>query len=388
MSESSCRPTDVDALQDIVRSAAGGLRIVAGGTKTNLGRAVDADLTVDTAGLCGVVTYEPEELIIIVRPGTPLAEVEEMLAAEGQHLAFEPPHWGSRATLGGTVACGLSGPRRFQAGGLRDFVLGAEIVDGLGERVRAGGRVVKNVTGYDLPRVLCGSFGTLGILTEICLKLWPRPEHAETLIVYDQGTPAALAALLAWSRLPYEITGLAYQPANGHRRDRALLRLEGAEVAVAKQAASLRESIGRRADGTVQIEIVSGDASDAIWSNVRERPLPGGTDGQVWRYALPPASAPELIEALSDHGLEHFLVDWAGGLVWAQLSPAAPAASLHSLAVRCGGSAWRLAHDADDANPDAFTPMATVLARLNRNLKTCMDPQGRLNPGRMFPPRD
>ena len=385
MTEPVHRPTDVEALQEIVRRATGGLRIVGGDTKSALGSRAPTEATIDMTGLAGIVTYEPSELILIARPGTALAEVEELLAAEGQHLAFEPPHWGATATLGGTVACGLSGPRRFIAGALRDFVLGAQIVDGHGQCVRSGGRVVKNVTGYDVPRLLCGSFGTLGILTEVCLKLWPRPEQELTLIIHDQVRQTALDALLQWARFPFEITGLAYQPDDRQRGARTLLRLEGAERAVAQQSASVRETLGTATGSGTQVEIVEGSASAAIWCQVREQPVTSSEGSRRWRYTVPRTRASELIDELSELGLQQFLVDWAGGLVWATLPETADPLSLHALATDRGGSAWRLAGGPDDANRDAFTPMDPVLERLNRTLKTSMDPHGLLNPGRMLP---
>ncbi len=385
MTELVHRPTDIDTLQDIVRAVTGGLRITGGSTKSALGRSVNADATIDATGLRGIVTYEPAELILVARPGTPLSEVEKLLAAEGQHLAFEPPHWGPTATLGGTVACGLSGPRRFKAGALRDFVLGAQIVDGNGECTRSGGRVVKNVTGYDIPRLLCGSFGTLGILTEVCLKLWPRPEQAQTLIVHGQAPETGLAALLRWARSPYEITGLAYQPGDAQRRARTLLRLEGAERAVARQAASLQDEIKADTGSCAEMEIVDGEGSEAIWAEVKERPVVVDADSQRWRYALPPASASELIEALGNLGLERYLVDWAGGLVWAALPATCDPVRLHSLATDYSATAWRFADGPGDANQNAFSPLEPTLERLNRTLKASMDPRGVLNPGLMLP---
>jgi len=379
---SPLRPTEVGAVQEIVSAASSPLCIVAGGTKTMLGRAVEAGTTVDMTGLSGIVDYEPGELILVARPGTPLAEVEQLLAAQGQHLAFEPPHWGPTATLGGTVACGLSGPRRFKAGALRDFVLGVQIVNGQGGCVRAGGRVVKNVTGFDLPRVLAGSFGTLGIVTEICLKLWPKPEQEQTLVFHGQTPPVALKTLLQCARLPFEVTGLAYWPQSPGQPARTLVRVEGAEQAVVRQVTALRETAGL-AGSASQVEVFVGETSAIEWSRVREYPVEFDGDGQLWRFSVPPASAGELIDALEGVHLEGYLVDWAGGLVWARLPVATAPADLHSIAVGHGGLAWRLATAADDPNRDAFTPMNPVLANLNRKLKVSMDPRGLLNPGRM-----
>ena len=181
-----------DGLQEQIRQAlakSAALEIFAGRSKSFLGRK-QGGTPLDVSALTGVISYEPGELVLVVRPGTRLSEIETLLNDERQYFAFEPPGWGEAATIGGTVACNLSGPRRFKMGAVRDHLLGIEIIDGHGERIRAGGKVVKNVTGYDLSKVLAGSFGTLGVLTEVCLKVWPRPETQATLAVHGlPGTP-------------------------------------------------------------------------------------------------------------------------------------------------------------------------------------------------------
>ncbi len=355
------------------------LHISAGDTKLRLGRRVVAQSPLDVSGLNQLVSYEPGELILVVRPGMPLGQIEKLLARENQHLAFEPPHWGTQATIGGTLACNLSGPRRFKAGALRDFVLGIEMINGHGERIRAGGKVVKNVTGYDLPKVLSGSFGTLGVLTEICFKVWPRPETQQTLMVHGQALEAALRLMLELAALPYEITGLAYLPAATRQEARTLVRIEGPGPAVAAQLEKLS------GDLKAEISALAGEDSAALWSDLRElESLQPSQDGQLWRFSAPPARAAHLVAALHRHDLERYALDWAGGLLWALFPLPVQAALLHQAALDHQATAWRFATRADDPNSEAFTPLSQGVARLNRILKNTFDPKGIFNPGRMY----
>lgn len=377
---SPTRPADAAEVVDLVRQAAGqGRRLAlrAGDTKADHGRAVVGADPVDLTRLAGVVTYEPEELILIARPATPLSQLEALLAEHGQHLAFEPPAVGAAATLGGVLGCGASGPRRFRAGAARDFVLGVELIDGQGRRVRAGGRVVKNVTGFDLWRAVVGAHGTLGVLTEVCLKLWPRPQTERTVAVDGVARAAALEAMLAWARRPEEITGLAYAGADR----RLLARVEGSDGAIGPQV----EALARDAGALGPCQVLDREASAALWVDLREarpyRPQPGEA---LWRLALPPPRADEAVAALEPLGLGRCGLDWGGGRVWALL-PAAVAAEVHDVALRLRGTAARLATGPLDPNPSAFSPLSPGLARLNRSLKQAFDPAGLFSPGRMYP---
>ncbi len=360
-----------------MRDAAGSgrrLELRAGGTKARLGRAPSEATRVDLSRLTGVVTYEPEELILVARPGTRLREVEGMLAVRGQQLAFEPPHWGEAATLGGTLGCGWAGPRRFQAGSVRDFVLGVELVDGRGRRLRAGGRVVKNVTGYDLWRVTVGAFGTLGPLTEVCLKLWPRPATERTLVVSGLSPAAAGAGLLEWSRRAEQISGLSVD-AEG----RLLARIEGSEKGVAQQV----ERLVPEAPGPA--EVLDAEDSARQWAALREaEPYQPAADEALWRVVVPPSKAAAAVSAMTPFGLRRSGLDWGGGLLWAVLPAAADAASVHEAAQGVEGAAARLATGPGDANPHAFTPLSAGVARLNATLKSTLDPHGLFNPGRMY----
>ena len=375
--ETVLQPSDATGVEELVREAAASARpleLRAGGTKARLGRAVPGAARVDLSRLAGVVTYEPEELILIARPGTRLREVEELLAGQGQQLAFEPPRWGESATLGGTLGCGWAGPRRFRAGSVRDFVLGVELVDGRGRRLRPGGRVVKNVTGYDLWRSTVGAFGTLGVVTEVCLKLWPRPATERTLVVSGLKPAAAAAALLAWSRRAEEISGLSVD-AEG----RLLARVEGSERGVAQQV----EGLIPEAPGSAEV-LDAGDSS-RLWAALREaepyRPAPGEA---LWRIAVPPSRAPGAVSSLASFGLRRSGLDWGGGLVWAVLPEDADGAAVHAAVERLEGAASRLAAGPEDANPHAFTPLSPGVARVNATLKSTLDPHGLFNPGRMY----
>lgn len=370
------RPADTAEVAEHVRQAAttgASMALRAGGTKDRLGRSTWATDAVDLSALRGIVTYEPEELILIARPATPLTEVEALLAERGQHLAFEPPHWGATATLGGTLGVGASGPRRFVAGAARDFVLGMEFVDGRGRVIRTGGRVVKNVTGFDLWRSLVGAYGTLGIMTEVCLKLWPRPQTQRTVAVVGLGRTEALARMFAWSRRPEAVTGLSYTPAD----DTLWARVEGSSAAAAPQAETLRREAGTG-------DILDEAASRGLWEGLREAgALTTGAGEVLYRIAVPPSRADDTVTALQELGLCRCTLDWGGGLLWAVLPENCGAAEVHAVAAAAAGMAARVGSGPGDANNDAFTPLAEGVRRLNEMLRRTLDPQGLFNPGRL-----
>lgn len=374
---SSSRPDSATAVEEIVRAALAQqtpLIIVGGNSKFCLGRRVPGLTPLDVSGLAGVVTYEPAELILVAKPGTRLSDAEEMLAREGQRFAFEPPSWGNAATLGGTISCNLSGPRRYRAGAVRDHLLGIEMVNGFGERIRAGGRVVKNVTGYDLPRVLAGSFGTLGALTEVCLKVLPLPDYESTLRMPDLNPAEALEVALSWAGLPMEITGLAFAPEVG-----LMARIEGPKRAVTTQVDSLKELCG------FETALLEEESSVEFWRQWKElewlKPL---EHEQRWRFSGPPTRVVRLMEALRAHGLKRWGFDWAGGLLWALFNTDAEIGVIHRTAVRHEAIAWRLASPGDERNEEAFTPPSGAVVRMNQILKHALDPQAIFNPGRIY----
>ena len=380
------RPTDADALAaciEAARGAAAPIRLHGGRGKDGLGYRAGGARLIDLSGLEGVVSYQPDELVLVLRPGTRLAELDRLLAEHNQHLPCETPHWGPAATVGGAVACNLSGPRRFKAGALRDFVLGVEWVDGRGRRVRAGGKVVKNVTGYDLAKVMCGSFGTLGALSEICLKVWPRPQAQRTLVQ----PRSDLAELRRLAGLPSEITGLALEcGGDAAGAGTAYIRVEGPGPAVAAQTDALR----RQLRGETQV--LEGADSETWWRHWRElESFAPAADQRLWRFTLPSTQTESLLrrlraQALNDQALNGQTLpcrcDWAGALVWALLPASADAAGLHALAAAHEGTAWRFAAAGED-NPQAFTPLPPGPARLNARLKKAFDPDGLFDPQRL-----
>lgn len=376
------RPDDAQQLADLVQNAAGtGTPVwtTAGDSKWDLGSRVGhvqetPPEQVSLAALTGIVSYEPGELVLAVGAATPLTQIEALLAAEGQHLAFEPVHWRSTATAGGTVATALAGPRRFRSGGVRDFVLGLQFVDGQGRLVRSGGRVVKNVSGYDLWRGLTGSFGTLGLITEICFKLWPRPQAEQTLLIEAPGLSDARQRMLELAGRQEEITGLAFVPEQG-----VLARLEGNQVAVQRQV----DAVAR--DVTVKSRL-DDQASAAAWSGLREAEALRDDTGELWRFVIPAGHWVALLGDLFKAGVERYHVDWGGGLLWALVpSDAALAHGFggHALAQRHHGLAWRVATGTADDNAAGMPPLEDGLARLNRRLQGACDPHGILNPGRI-----
>jgi glycolate oxidase FAD binding subunit len=342
-------------LRDRVREAGARrtpLVIRAGGTKDFYGNPTHGE-RLDPRELTGIVDYAPTELVVTVRAGTPLAELEAALAAERQFLPFEPPHFGAGATVGGAVAAGLAGPRRVAAGGVRDFVLGARIIDGRGELLSFGGRVMKNVAGYDMARTLAGSLGTLGVLADVSLKVLPQPVAERTLsFAMDEAT--AITQLNTWGGQPLPISASAWL--DGELR----IRLSGARAAV--------EAAGAKLGGDVV------DAAECWWADLREQRLPFfAGEAPLWRVSLPPTTPPLRMAAT--------LIEWHGGQRWVR-GDHAPAA-MHPMARQLGGHATRFR--GGNGGLPAFQPLEPGLARISTRLKAEFDPSGIFNPGRLLP---
>lgn len=342
-----------DALQERVAVAFEGgmpLAIRGGGTKSFLGHPVDgAFLNVDSHR--GIVAYQPSELVLTARAGTPLAEIESVLAESGQMLPFEPPHFGPEATLGGAVAGGLSGPRRPYAGAVRDLVLGVRMLNGRGETLRFGGEVMKNVAGYDVSRLMAGAMGTLGVLLEISLKVLPRPAE-ETTVVHESQADEAIRLCNELAGRPLPVTG-AYWEAG-----LLYIRLSGASDAVA----SARETIG-------------GETLDdtEFWHRVREHqtPLLAGVR-RLWRLSVPPATPP--LELSGDTA-----IDWGGAQRW--LASDAGAKTIRDATAAAGGHATLFRGD----GAPRFHPLPESLMAMHKRVKLALDPGGILNPGRLYP---
>lgn len=351
----------MDALQSLaerIRAASERgepLRLRGGGTKDFYGSALNGE-TLDTRAYAGITAYDPTELVVTARCGTALTDLEAELAAQGQMLAFEPPHFGPGATLGGCVAAGLSGPRRASAGAVRDYVLGAKLIDGRGRLLAFGGQVMKNVAGYDVSRLLAGSLGTLGLIAEVSLKVLPRPTAQRTLR-FEMPQERAIDSLNRWAGQPLPVSASAW--CDGELR----LRLAGAEAAVRAAIAKLGG------------EALENDRADAYWTGVREHTdafFSG--DAPLWRIATASASP-----SLPLPGEQ--LIEWGGGLRW--LRSTAEARTVREAAARAKGHAT-LFRGSNRAG-GVFTPLDPVLERLHRELKRVFDPAGILNPGRMYP---
>ncbi len=327
------------------------LRIRGGGTKDFYGARLEGE-PLEVAAYAGIVAYEPRELVLTVRAGTRLAEIEPALAAEGQMLAFEPPRFGDAATIGGTVACNLSGPRRPYAGAARDFVLGARIVNGKGEDLSFGGRVIKNVAGYDVSRLMAGALGTLGVLTELSFKVLPKPP-AEATLAFEMDEARMIETGNRWAGQPLPLSATAWEA--GVLR----VRLSGAASAVAPARAKLGGA--EAADGP------------AYWDSLREHRLPFFAAGRpLWRLSVAQTAAP--IPAGHPQ-----LVEWGGGLRW--VSGALEPDRARELAAAAKGHATLFR--GGDRAAGVFHPLAPAIAKIHRRLKDAFDPAGILNPGRM-----
>jgi glycolate oxidase FAD binding subunit len=325
------------------------MRLEGSGSKAWYGRPVVAPL-LDVRGHRGIVSYDPSELVVTVRTGTPLAELEATLDAQGQMLACEPPHYAGGATVGGTIAAGLSGPRRPWAGSVRDFVLGCRVITGHGRHLRFGGQVMKNVAGYDVSRLMAGSLGCLGIVTEVSLKVLPKP-RATTCLRLEIGRDAAVTKFAEWGRQPLPIS------AAGHDGEAALLRLEGGEGSV--------DAARRQLGG----EELPAD----FWTGLRDHGLPFFADPRpLWRLSVPAHRCPLSLPGAA-------LIDWGGAQVW--LKSDAGADAIRTAAAAAGGHA-------DCFTPGAVSsplhPLPAALQRYHRQLKAQLDPHGIFNPGRMY----
>ncbi len=347
----------IDALSERIRDAGARkatLRIRGGGTKDFYGGELHGEV-LETRAYAGVVDYEPTELVITARAGTPLSEVETLLSANGQMLAFEPPRFGAASTLGGCIAAGLSGPRRPHAGSARDHVLGVRILDGRGTDLRFGGQVMKNVAGYDVSRLMVGALGTLGVLLEVSLKVLPVP--ASDLTVRQECSNAAAIDLMnTWAGKPYPIT------ATCHTGETLYVRLSGADPAVRAARARLG------GEGV--------DAGDALWGEIRDHAHTFFDSAEpLWRVSLK-STAPRVATGT---GVE--LVEWGGALRWIT-GPVDPGA-LRDSAARAGGHA--AVFRGGDKSGGVFQPLPAPLMKLHQRVKSTFDPHGVLNRGRLYP---
>jgi glycolate oxidase FAD binding subunit len=400
---------DAKDVEQVVRAAIAGeqpLEIIGHGSKRLVGQPMATNALLDLSALNAVTAYEPNELIITVQAGAPLADVQSLIDSRNQQFAFEPidtstllgtPKLG---TIGGMIGVGLAGPRRIQAGGARDHLLGAHAVSGFGDSFKAGGRVVKNVTGYDLCKLLAGSWGTLAVMTEVTLKVMPRPESERTLVLRGLDDVSANKAMTAALGSPFDVSGAAHVPNSAFRATAGaltdlgspqqaitLLRLEGITASAAHRAIAL----GKILAPFGAAEVLEDAASGAAWRSVRDI-QPFAADGAlgswpVWRIVCPPASGGTLGAGLARDTGGDVLYDWGGGLIWAALPPKsdAQAALVRQRVNAVGGHATLIrASEEVRRNVDVFHPQQGGVASLSERVRASFDPKNILNRGRML----
>jgi glycolate oxidase FAD binding subunit len=396
------KPRTPGEIEETLRWAIAGktpLEILGGGSKRAYGRPVETAHVIDLSGLAGIIDYEPNELVMSARPGTPMADIEAALAPNRQHLLFEPADFGpllstSGGTIGGAVACNLAGPRRIRAGATRDHVLGFQAVSGRGEPFKSGGRMFKNVTGFDLSKLMCGSFGTLAVLTEVTFKVLPAAETVRTVLVFGAGPDAAVRAMTLALQSPNDVSGAAHLPADvasvstvatvaGAGRGVTALRIEGFGPSVDYRCRVLIDLLGEF--GTIG-DLDAAD-SETLWREIRDVRFFAGGDAQVWRLSVPPAQGATVVEKILATCPGRAYLDWGGGLVWLALPPRPDAAHAavrgalagidgHATLVRAAAEVRRIV--------PVFQPQPGPLADLTARVKQSFDPERVLNPGRMY----
>ena len=405
-------PTSAKEAGDVVAWAAAEeqpLEVAGGGSKHGLGRPMQVSNVLDLSRLSGIVHYEPAELVLTAAAGTPLDVIEAELAARRQMLAFEPGDWREllgaaerRQTIGGVVSCNLSGPRRIRAGAPRDHLLGFHAINGRGEAFKAGGKVVKNVTGYDLSKLVAGAYGTLAALTEVSLKVLPRPEDSRSVVVRGLDPGAAIRALGEGLNSPHEVSGAAHLPGvlaarsgaapiSGAGKAATVLRLEGFAPSVDYRCRALRDALSYFGP----TDELAREDSERLWREIADgRLLAEPRERVVWRVSVPPSEAPAVANAIQADIEAEMLFDWGGGLIWVSVGVGAPdggaaairaALAAHRAELGGGGHATLVrAPESLRASADVFEPLPRPLAALTARVKENFDPRRVLNPGRMY----
>ncbi len=402
MTESTLKPRDGKEVEDAVRWALGNdksLELAGQGTKRAIGRPSQTDLTLDLSGITGVTLYEPAELVLSARAGTPIAEIEALLEKNNQELAFEPMDYGplfggeaNRGTLGGAIAANLSGPRRIKAGAARDHFLGLTAVTGRGETIKSGGRVVKNVTGYDLCKLLAGSWGTLAAMTDLTVKVLPRAETEATVLVAGLNDARACAAMTAAMGSSCDVSGAAHLPDHvaswfdGLPKPEAstALRLEGFAPSVAHR----KETLAKLMRTIGPVTLLDENDSRTLWRSIRNV-KPFTTEAAwarpLWRISVAPSKGHEIAAAITPAA--QMFYDWAGGLIWVAMPFAGepdPAAIRGAVAAVGGFAMLVRAPTAVRAAMDVFAPEEPASHALTKRVKESFDPKAVLNPGRMW----
>ncbi len=404
----TARPSNAEDLQQVIAWAAGtktALELIGSGSKRGIGRPVKAAMVLDLSQLCGIDAYEPEELVLTAGAATPLSEIEALVAQRNQMLAFEPPHLDTllgssgAGTLGGIIAGNLSGPRRPKAGAARDHFLGFSGVSGRGETFKSGSRVMKNVTGYDLPKLLAGSWGTLAALSSLTVKVLPVPETEVTLAVATASPEAACQMMSVAMRGNAEASGAAYVPemltpassvqaVAGAGHGLTLFRIEGFAPSVSYRAEALTGAVS--AFGEVA-SLAEAD-SRIVWREIRDVALladrPQRPQRSLWRVSVPPATGHLVMAAMTGIGGARGFMDWTGGLVWVEVPDEAHGFTevIRASFAGSGGHATLIrAPEEMRAALAVFEPQPRALAELSARVKAAFDPLGILNPGRMYP---
>ncbi len=385
--------TEAQACAVVASLATGGtpVSLQGGGTRAGFGRPAQVVSTISSAGLTGITLYEPAEMVIGARAGTPLALVQRTLAERGQMLPFEPmdhrPLLGSEGepTIGAVAAGNISGPRRINAGAARDSLIGIRLINGRGEMVKSGGRVMKNVTGLDLVKLVAGAHGTLGFLTEVVFRVLPRPERIATLVWHGLADERAVSLLSAALGSPFEPMAAAHLPAGiGAEQARTLLRLENFSASIDYRAGALSELLGEYGEP----KLVEGEESEALWRMVRDAAFFADSGEAVWRLSLAPSAGPRAVAAIAAAlPRARWFYDWGGGLVWLAVPAAddAGAAAIRGAVRPLGGHATLVrAPDAIRAAVPVFEPLSEPLLRVTAGIKQSFDPAGIFEPGRMY----
>lgn len=367
----SLRPHSEAELAQLLAAPGPAFELVAGGTKRGIGRPVQAQV-LDVSGLCGIVDYQPGELVLSARPGTPLAQVEALLGAHGQRLGFEPPECTAlqavgEQTLGGVLMANSSGSRRVTGGSARDHFIGLRAVNGRGEVFVGGGRVVKNVTGFDLPKALAGSWGTLAVLTEVTVRLVPRAEFERTVFLAVSEARAGVGLCSRALGSMFDVSAAAFIPRQG-----VALRLEGLAASVQSRVEGLLKTLEHSPQS-----VLDGESSTQFWRGIGAAAALAHCP-VIWRISVAPRTAPQILEALQP---QEYLLDWGGGLIW--MGALTVDATGVRNALKGGHATLIKAPEAQRRAVSVFQPLPPALATIATRLKAAFDPDERLNPGRM-----
>lgn len=378
---------DIAAVVKDAQAAKTPIEIVGGGTRNGLGHSVLVDTVLSTQNHSGISLYEPDALTLVAKAGTRLEDIEKLLGDNGQRLPFEPMHhkalFGTEghSTIGGVVACNISGPRRIQAGACRDSLIGVRFVNGNGGVIKNGGRVMKNVTGLDLVKLLCGSHGTLGVLTEVSFKVLPIAERQATLAITGLSVTDAVSVLSRTLSSPFDITGAAHLP--GHDSGPlTIIRVEGFHNQVDYRLSGLKNEVAANSSST----IIEGNKHEALWQNICDVEPFKGHENPVWRVSTTPGNAPAIHDAISKQCDAEFVFDWGGGLIWISLASTDPVevGYVRNIVEGISGHATLIRAPESMKNTiPVFQPQSKPVAQLSNAIRQKFDPGGILNPGRM-----